>query len=166
MHRVACLGPATEQAIITHSNEHVSTADRQALPPSPPPHTHAHTHTKHTWKRRKHIHKCTHTHFMLQCRRDPSRTQQAVRLHTAALFWAGPHCTPAMYQLNTHTHTHTHLLITEVQCAAKIWSRSLMMMLMEWRRWQVRVVGERRKTANNSNEGHKEQIAVFYIMTV
>lgn len=79
MHRVACLGPATEQAIITHSNEHVRTADRQALPPVTRTHTlgtDASTYTN----------VYTHKHFMLQCRRDPSTTQQADRLHTVALY--------------------------------------------------------------------------------
>lgn len=95
MHRVARLGPATEQAIITHSNEHVRTADRQALPPTTytrVPHT---SDKKHTWHRCKHqhihaqtvcIYTHTHIHFMLQCGRDPSTAQQADRLHTVSLF--------------------------------------------------------------------------------
>ena len=136
--------------------------------PCPPPlrHTHTHTHTQNILGRDASTYTNVRTRTSCcsagEIHQGPSRQSGSIRQPCSELVLTVR--LPCIS--STHTHTHTHLLITEVQCAAKIWSRSLMMMLMEWRRWQVRVVGERRKTANNSNEGHKEQIAVFYIMTV
>lgn len=85
---VAHLGPATEQAIITHLNEHVRTAERQALPPQ-------HTHTRYSFRSTGVIHQL------------PSRQTGSIRQsYTELVFsvWL------AMYHTHInkiHTPTHT-----------------------------------------------------------
>lgn len=117
MHRVAHLGLATEQAIITHSNEHVRTADRQALPPA------IHTHTPHTSDKNtlgtdastythmdSHTQTRKHTHTLHVAVWERSINGPAGRqapYGSAVLSWSSLYACHVSVQQHTHTATHT-----------------------------------------------------------
>lgn len=109
MGRAARLGPATEQAIITHSNEHVRTVDRQALPPATHTHTHASDRNTLGTDESAHTCLCTHIHTLHVAVWERSINGPAGRqapYGSAVLSWSSLYACHVSAQLHTNTHTH------------------------------------------------------------